>query len=399
MDCPGSHLRNSDRSACSGTSSLKAGMPCCQRLPRSSVNMHSEDCPSRVLVINPGSTSTKLAVYDGLLEKLAETIRYESGQLAEYTTMYSQLDFRMADLLEVLKSKGINLETVDFIMARGGALKPLEGGAWEITGHMLDDLRNARHGEHASSLAALIAAEISLNHGIPAAIYDPPATDEMDEVARLAGHPSFHRASRFHALNQKAVARRASTELEKPYNETRLVVAHLGGGISVGVHRDGRVVDVNDALDGSGPLSPERSGTLPAGQLAKLCFSGTVTHAEVKRMMVGQGGLQAYLGTTDVREACDRATAGDARASLVLDAMVYQIAKEIGAAATVLEGKLDGIVLSGSIAMSEYLVGLIRKRIDFLGRVFVYPGEDEMTALRDAAFRLISGEESARPYT
>ncbi len=360
--------------------------------------MMREAAAFRVLVINPGSTSTKVAVYEGLEETLAETIRYESAFLSGYPTVYSQLAFRLADMLALLETRGIELESIDFIMARGGALKPMEGGAWQINASMLDDLQNATQGEHASSLAALIAAPLAGKYGIPTAIYDAPGTDEMDDVARISGHPAFKRASRFHALNQKAVARRAAAELGKQYADCRFVVAHLGGGISVGVHRDGRVVDVNDALDGSGPLSPERSGTLPAGQLAKLCFSGTVTLSDVKRMMVGQGGLQAYLGTTDVREACDRAAAGDARASLVLDAMVYQIAKEIGAAATVLEGRLDGIVLTGSIAFSEYLVSRLRTRIDFLGRLFIYPGEDEMTALRDAAFRLLKGEETARPY-
>jgi len=352
----------------------------------------------RILVINPGSTSTKIAVFDGEATVLSCNIPHGTEELRQFPTIPSQFDFRLAALRAALAEAAIPLESLDFIMARGGALKPVSGGAWAITETMLSELRQSLWGEHASSLGALLAHELAQSLGIRCCVADPPVVDELDDVARLAGHPAFTRKSRFHALNQKAVARRAAAELCLPYDRARLVVAHLGGGISVGVHRDGRVVDVNDAYDGEGPFSPERSGTLPAGQLAKLCLSGEYDQRWMKLMMVGEGGMYAYLGTTDLREALARKDQGDARAALVLEAMVYQTAKEIGAAATVLEGKLDGIVLTGSIVYSDWIRENLVRRVSFLGRIFMYPGEEEMLALRDAARRVMASSEGLQTY-
>lgn len=352
----------------------------------------------RMLVINPGSTSTKIAVYDGESSVVSRNISHPVEELRQCPTIPAQFSFRLAALRTALGEAEIPLESLDFIMARGGALKPISGGAWAITETMLEELRQSLWGEHASSLGALLAHELAVQLGIPCCVADPPVVDELDEVARLTGHPAFVRKSRFHALNQKAVARRAAAERGIPYAQARLVVAHLGGGISVGVHRDGRVVDVNDAYDGEGPFSPERSGTLPAGQVAKLCLTGDHDQRRIKLMMVGEGGLYAYLGTTDVREVLARMEKGDALAALVLEGMVYQIAKEIGAAATVLEGRLDGIVLTGSILYSDWVREKLVQRVSFLARLFIYPGEDEMLALRDAAIRVMAGTETVQHY-
>lgn len=352
----------------------------------------------RILAINPGSTSTKIALYAGTEELFCKTIDYPAERIHACPSVYSQLDFRLADVLRVLSEHGIDPESPDFIIGRGGAVKPVHGGAWEITEKMLDDLRKAVYADHASNLGAMIVHELASKKGIPACVVDPPATDEMDDVARVTGHPLFRRRSRLHTLNQKAVAHRAAAELGIPYKKARLIVAHLGGGVSVGAHRRGRIVDVNDAYDGSGPMSPERSGTLPAGQVAKLCFSGDYTPEEFQKMLVGRGGLFAHLGTTDVREILRRIDSGDDHARLVLDAMIYQTAREIGACAAVLEGVVDGVVLTGSIMQSDILAAMLSRKIAFLGRVLVYPGEDEMEALRDAALRVIRGGERVNPY-
>jgi butyrate kinase len=352
----------------------------------------------RILVINPGSTSTKIAVYDGMSLLLSTTIEHPAAALQACRAVSDQFDMRYSMLCDTLRQGGIMVEQLDFIMARGGALRPIHGGVWGISPLMLDELRTATWADHASNLGALMAHALAAGHGIPTAIVDPPVVDELDEVARISGHPAFQRRSRLHALNQKAVARRAAAELGLAYPVARLVVAHLGGGISVGVHRDGRIVDVNDAYDGDGPFSPERSGGLPAGQVAKLCLSGSIDPGTIKRMLVGEGGLYAYLGTSDVREALRRMAGGDGRAALVVEAMVYQVAKEIGAAATVLEGQLDGIVLTGSIMHSDWFRERLVRRIAFLGRLFIYPGEDELGALRDAALRVLQGTEPVQSY-
>jgi len=352
-----------------------------------------------ILVINPGSTSTKIGAFKGTDEIFQEAVYHPLHELRACESVYDQLGLRMETVQGILRNHMFSIASVDFIMARGGALRPIHGGVWRITREMLEDLKSARYGDHASSLGALIAWELAASvPDMKMGVADPPVVDEMDDVARITGHPDFVRKSRLHTLNQKAVAYQASTDLGISYSEARLVVAHLGGGISVGTHRDGRIVDVNDAYDGEGPFSPERSGTLPAGQLAEICFSGTWSADEIKRKMVGEGGVSAYLGTNDLKEVENLCVSGDEQAILVLDAMIYQIAKEIGAAATVLSGILDAVVITGSIAQSDYIISRLIKRVAFIGKLLVYPGENEMTALRDAALRVLSAKEKISTY-
>ncbi|WP_347877413.1 butyrate kinase [Caloranaerobacter azorensis] len=301
-------------------------------------------------------------------------------------------------ILETLNEKGINLTKLSAVVGRGGLLKPIAGGTYKVNERMLEDLKVGVLGEHASNLGGILAHEIASQLNIPAFIVDPVVVDEMEDVARISGMPELERKSIFHALNQKAVARRAAKELGKAYNEVNLIVAHLGGGISVGAHKNGRVIDVNNALDGEGPFSPERTGGLPVGDLVKLCFSGKYTLAEMKKKIKGNGGLVAYLGTNDAREVVKMIENGDKKAELVYKAMAYQVAKEIGSLAAVLEGKVDGIILTGGIAYDKRFTKWIIDRVSFISKVFVYPGEDEMIALAEGGLRVLRGEEEAKVY-
>nr|WP_250160247.1 butyrate kinase [Caloranaerobacter azorensis] len=292
----------------------------------------------------------------------------------------------------------MNLTKLSAVVGRGGLLKPIAGGTYKVNERMLEDLKVGVLGEHASNLGGILAHEIASQLNIPAFIVDPVVVDEMEDVARISGMPELERKSIFHALNQKAVARRAAKELGKAYNEVNLIVAHLGGGISVGAHKNGRVIDVNNALDGEGPFSPERTGGLPVGDLVKLCFSGKYTLAEMKKKIKGNGGLVAYLGTNDAREVVKMIENGDKKAELVYKAMAYQVAKEIGSLAAVLEGKVDGIILTGGIAYDKRFTKWIIDRVSFISKVFVYPGEDEMIALAEGGLRVLRGEEEAKVY-
>lgn len=351
-----------------------------------------------LLVINPGATSTKLAVYRDERPELETSIAHSRAELACFGSICDQFYFRKNLILSFLAENRIEPDTLSAVVGRGGLLRPLAGGTYRITEPMVQDLRDGVSGQHASNLGGIIAWEISRELGIPGFIVDPVVVDELTPHARLSGHPELPRVSIFHALNQKAVARRAAAELGKPYGKCRLIVVHMGSGVSAGAHRDGRVIDVNNALDGEGPFSPERSGGLPAGALVRLCFSGKYEEHEIRRMITGGGGLVAYLGTNDAREVVRRIEAGDREARLVFESMAYQIAKEIGALSTVLEGRVDAIVLSGGLACSEPLVELIGSRVSFIARLLVYPGEDEMTALAQGALRVLSGREAAKEY-
>ncbi|RPH29773.1 MAG: butyrate kinase, partial [Bacteroidales bacterium] len=275
-----------------------------------------------------------------------------------------------------------------------------ESGVYEVNESMREDIKNCIMGEHASNLGALIADDIAKS--IPNArafIADPVVVDELEDVARIAGHPRFKRISIFHALNQKAIARIYAKTLDKKYEELNLIIAHLGGGISVGAHRSGRVIDVNNALDGDGPFSPERSGSLPAGQIAKLCFSGEFTYDQIRKMITGQGGLVAHAGTNDAYEVEMKAKAGDAKARLLQDAMAYNIAKSMGAMAAVLKGRVDAIILTGGIAHNADLVDYIKEMVGFIAPVIVYPGEDEMQALAMNGLMVLRGEVQAKKYS
>lgn len=352
----------------------------------------------RMLVINPGSTSTKIAVFDDLNPVFVETLRHSSEELAPYNTIFEQYEFRKNVILNALKEKNVPIESLNAVVGRGGLLKPIEGGTYNVNEKMIEDLKIGVQGQHASNLGGVIAYEIAKSVNIPAFIVDPVVVDEMDEIARISGMPEIQRKSIFHALNQKAVAKRYAKEHGKKYEELNLIVAHLGGGISVGAHRKGRVVDVNNALDGEGPFSPERTGSLPVGDLVKLCFSGKYTLDEIKKKITGKGGLMAYFGTNDARDVEKMMNEGNKEAELVYKAMAYQVAKEIGMCATVLKGEVDAIILTGGLAYGKTFVEWIKERISFIAPVVVYPGEDEMLALAEGALRVLRGEEIAKEY-
>jgi butyrate kinase len=354
--------------------------------------------PFHILVINPGSTSTKIALYRDLEPVFDKAIRHSTQDLSPFERIADQLEFRFALIQECLDRNPDFRGEIHAVVGRGGLLSPIEGGVYEVTDAMLLDLREARYGQHASNLGGILAHRLAQQLKVKAYIVDPVVVDEMEPVARISGIPEIRRISIFHALNQKSVARQAAEELGKPYAELNLIVVHLGGGISVGVHKRGRVVDVNNALNGEGPFSPERSGGLPAGQLVDLCFSGRFTHSQMLRKLTGAGGMVAYLGTQDMLEVKGRISSGDAFAAQIYDAMVYQIAKEIGSGSTVLEGDVDAIVLTGGLAQDERLIGDLKRRVQWITRILVYPGEKEMMALARGCLSVLMGQEPPRKY-
>lgn len=352
----------------------------------------------KILTINPGSTSTKIAVFEDEKEIWSATLRHSAKELAPFTTVASQFEFRKNIILSELQKTNIDICSFQAIVGRGGLVKPIESGIYEVNEALAHDLENPVMGEHASNLGGLIARDLAkeINPSVKAYIADPVVVDELEPVARLSGHPAIKRVSIFHALNQKVIARTYAKENGKKYEDLNLIVAHMGGGISVGAHQHGRVVDVNNALDGEGPFSPERSGSLPTGALVELCFSGK-SKAEIKKMLKGDAGVVAYLGTNDLRLVAEKAT-GDSEYALVLDAMCYQVAKEIGAMAAVLKGKVDAILLTGGIAYGQTITDRITEMINFIAPVKVYPGEDEMQALAMNGLMVLRGETEAKTY-
>lgn len=355
--------------------------------------------PYNILAINPGSTSTKLAVYQDDQCIFSSSIKHDSQTILAFNHIIDQYDFRMDAIMDELKKNRIDLSTLNGVVGRGGMLKPIPSGTYEVSEQMITDMKEAKRGEHASNLGCLIAKTIADQYRIPSYIVDPVAVDEMDDIARFTGMPEIKRDSLFHALNHKAVARKVAKDLHRPYEELDLVLVHLGGGISVAAHHLGRVIDVNNALDGDGPMSPERSGEVPIGPLYKMVFSGKYTLKEIQRKNYGQGGLVAYLGTNDGATINKRIQAGDEKAEFIHRVMCYQIAKEIGAYATVLKGHVDAIVLTGGLAYNTLTVELIKERVSFISDVLVYPGEDEMEALAEGALRVLIGEEKAKIYS
>ena len=352
----------------------------------------------KILIINPGSTSTKIGVYEDETQLMEETLRHSTEEIAQYATIYDQKDFRKKVILDVLKEKNVDLNSIDVVVGRGGLLKPIPGGTYATSDALLEDLKIGKQGQHASNLGGILAKEIANEINVPSYIVDPVVVDELQDVARITGHPKFERISIFHALNQKAVAKRYAKEVGKNYEDLNLIVVHMGGGVSVGAHKNGRVIDVANALDGDGPFSPERSGGLPSGQLAKLCFSGEYTQAEVAKMISGNGGFNAYLGTNDMRDVIKLAKEGDKKAQLLEEAFYYQLEKEVGAMAVVLGGKVDQIILTGGIAYGQETVDHMTKACSFLAPITVYPGEDELLALAQGALRVMNGEEPAKEY-
>lgn len=350
-----------------------------------------------ILAINPGSTSTKIAVYTDADPILDITLRHTAEQIGVYPNVASQLQWRRDMILEALHDNGFEISTLSAVIGRGGILKPITGGVYGVNDTMIGDLENAPM-EHASNLGGLIANDIANMAGVKAYIADPVVVDEMDDVARLSGLPECPRRSIFHALNQKAIARLHCKNNGLDYNKARLIVAHLGGGISVGVHRDGRVVDTNNALNGDGPFAPERAGTLPAGGVVELCFSGKYTQKELMKMLSGKGGMVAHINSNSVQQTLERVREGDQKAKAVIEAMCYNVAKEIGAMATVLKGEVDAIILTGGIIYNQPIIDAIKERCKFLAPIVTYPGENELEALAMNALAVLQKTVSPKIY-
>lgn len=350
-----------------------------------------------ILVINPGSTSTKIALfYEG--KCLSSTnLSHNTEEIKAFEKIYDQKDMRISLILDWLEGQGLALEDLRAVVGRGGLLRPMPGGTYSVTEAMLEDLKLGFQGEHASNLGGIIAQEIAKKVSIPAFIVDPVAVDEFEEIARVSGLPELPRRSLVHALNIKAVTRRVCSKLDKGFTSSSYVVAHLGGGISIAAVKNGSIIDVNNANE-DGPFSPERAGGLPVGDVVKMAYSGKYTYKELKKKLVGEAGLTAYLGTNDGRVVNKSIEEGNKKAEVVLKAMAYQIAKEIGAYATALRGKVEAVILTGGLAYNEKLTGWIKERVGFIAPVEIVPGEDEMQALYEGALRVVTGEESAKIY-
>lgn len=352
----------------------------------------------KILSINPGATSTRVALYQDTKPIKVEVIRHSSDDLSAFKHTLDQLDYRKELILKFLERNDIKVTDLSAVVGRGGPFKPLESGTYIVNQKMLSDIKAGNvQADHPSNLGALIAHEITKDTNVPAFIVDPVSVDEFPSVARISGLPELPRKSLSHALNIKMVARKAASELGKKYEELNLIIVHLGSGISVSSHLKGRMIDVNNAND-MGPFSPQRTGALPVTGLAKLCFSGKYTYPEMYNLLTKKGGLLAHLGMDNVEEVERRIDRGDQKAKLVYEAMVYQIVKEIGAMATTLDGEVDAIVLTGGIANSKRLVNLITNKVKFISRVLVFPGEDEMEALTLGALRVLSGDENPKEY-
>lgn len=351
-----------------------------------------------VLAVNPGSTSTKVALFrDEALVREAN-LKHADAELQPFPRILDQLPLRAAAVDRLLAEAGVQRGELSAVVGRGGLLKPLASGTYAVDDALVADLEKAERGEHASNLGGPIARTIAAEHGCPAFIVDPVSVDELEPVARVTGVAGIERQSRSHALNMKAVAKRHAKGAGRPYPELRLIIAHLGSGVSVSAHAGGRMIDVVNPQD-EGAFSPDRAGGVPATALIDLCFRPGATPKSVRRVLFGDGGLYSHLQTRDARDAVKLAEGGDAKARLVLDAMCYGVAKCIGEMATVLHGKVDGILLTGGMAHNAPIVGPIRQRVEWIAPVHVYPGEDELQALCEGALRVLRGEEKARAYS
>ncbi|MCL2360437.1 MAG: butyrate kinase [Defluviitaleaceae bacterium] len=351
----------------------------------------------KLLIVNPGSTSTKVAIFEDTSLIMDKTIRHSAADLAPYAKVTDQYDMRKEIIMTQIEESGIPMTQLDAVVGMGGLLKPIPGGTYRVNEAMLKDLRSGVQGLHASNLGGLIAHEIAKEIDKPSFIVDPVVVDEFDDISRISGHPMIKRRSIFHALNQKAIARQYCSDAGKGYFHVNLVVVHMGGGISVGVHAKGRVIDATNALDGEGPFSPERSGGLPVGDLVDLCYSGKFTQGEMRASLTGKGGMVGYFGSNNMMEVEERAKT-DPEVGRVIDAMAYQISKEIAALSTAVNGKIDAILLTGGLAHWDYLVKQIAKRVKFIAEVNAYPGEHELLALALGALRVLKGEEPAKIY-
>ncbi len=350
-----------------------------------------------ILVINPGSTSTKVAIFKDEKNILQKNLSHSIDEINKFEKITDQFQYRADIILDWLKEENIESKDLAAVVGRGGLLKPMPSGTYKVTDARSGDLKIGVQGEHASNLGGMIARHIADSEGIPSYIVDPVAVDEFEDIARISGLPEIPRKSLVHALNIKAIARRAAKDMGKNLDTVNFIVVHLGGGISIAPLKMGKIVDVNNANE-SGPFSPERAGGLPVGDIIKMCYSGKYTQGQMKKKINGNAGLVGYLGTNDVRDVQKMIDAGDKNAELIFDAMAYQIAKEIGLMATVLYGKVDAIVLTGGIAYSKAMCENIARRVSFIADIKIYPGEDEMFALSEGAYRILKGEEQAKIY-
>ena len=353
--------------------------------------------PYRILAINPGSTSTKIAVYEDEKPVFINSIQHSVESLAPFHKAIDQKDWRMDLVLRTLEENNIDIHTLDAVVGRGGLIHPVESGTYEVNEFLLRDLLNAQR-QHASNLGGLIAHEIANRAGVKAYIADPVTVDELMPYARISGLPELPRISTLHALNQKAIARRYAKEIGDKYENLNLIVCHMGGGTSVGAHRHGRIIDTTNGFNGVGPFTPERAGTLPPGQLIDLCYSGKYTHDEMKKFMVGKGGLVAHLGTSSVPEILDRIDHGDLHSMLILRAMCYTTAKAIGEMAIALKGHVDAILITGGVAHSKRLTDFIADHVDFIAPIYVYPGENELESLALNVLAILNGEREVKVY-
>jgi len=351
----------------------------------------------RLLTINPGSTSTKIAVFDDTTPVLVENIRHSVEDLKPFALVSDQFEYRRDLIIKALEKHGIPFK-FDAIVARGGLLKPIEGGVYEVNDLMLEEIEHPMR-NHACNLGCRIAHDFAGRiPGCRALTADPGVVDELIDVARVSGSPIMPRITTWHALNQRAIARRYAAEHGKVYEDLNLIIAHLGGGISIGAHRKGRCIDVNNAFDGEGPFSPERAGSLPPGKLIDLCYSQKYTQEQLKRRISGNAGLAAHLGTTDLIAIEKSIAEGDKKAELVVNAMIYNVAKWIGGSAVALNGKVDAILFTGGVAHSDYVISRLTDYVSFLGPVFVYPGENEMLALATNGLGALNGSIKIKEY-
>lgn len=350
------------------------------------------------LIINPGSTSTKIGVFEDETLLFEETLRHSTEEIAQYASIVDQKDFRKNIILDLMKKKEFDMKSLNVVVGRGGMLKPVAGGTYPVSDALIEDLKVGVQGQHASNLGGILAKEIADSIGVPSYIVDPVVVDELMPIARYSGVPELPRASIFHALNQKAVAKRYANEKGVAYDSLNLIVVHMGGGVSVGAHEKGKVVDVFNAVDGDGAFSPERAGGVPTGALVKMCFSGKYSEKEVYKKLVGNGGFNAYLNTNDMRDVDKMVEEGNEKAAEIREAFILQVAKDIGSMACVLKGKVDQIIMTGGIAYDKAVTDGLKERAGFIAPVTVYPGEDELLALVQGAIRVMTGKEEAMVY-
>ncbi|MBP3909937.1 MAG: butyrate kinase [Niameybacter sp.] len=347
-----------------------------------------------ILTINPGSTSTKIALFKDNELEFEQVLRHPAEELNQFSKLIDQYEYRKEKIINFLEEKNITLKDLDAISCRGGLIGPIPSGTYTINDSLFTRL--STDVVHASNLAGIIGYNLSKELGIPSYITDPVTVDEMAPIAKVTGIPGIERKSKFHALNQKAIARRAAKQLNRKYDESNFIIIHIGGGISIGAHEKGKVIDVNNVIDGDGPMAPTRAGSIPVEAVIDLCFSGKYTRTELKEYVSQRAGLTDYLGTSDVRDVQEMMEQGNEQAKMLYEAMAYQICKNVGAMATVLKGKIDAIVVTGGVAYSKQFIRLLKERIDFLGEVIVIPGEEEMLALAEGALRVLTGEEEAK---